>query len=78
MLYYAAGPGPDGESVSENRVQDILLEGRVGKALRLPLEKLFTSYFTTTVRGGSPASNTLELLGQRAGAAYKTSYARVR
>ncbi len=43
-------------------------------AHRYPL----TSYFTATVRGGSPPSDTLELLGHRQAMASMVSYARVR
>jgi hypothetical protein len=43
-----------------------------------PLAKPFSSYFTTTVRAGSPASSALEMLGPREGAPLTISYARVR
>jgi len=37
-----------------------------------------SSFFTATVRGGSPASKVLELLGTRAGAGNAIHYARIR
>ena len=52
--------------------------GEISAPVRVPLKKTFTSYFTATVRGGSPPSETLELLGQREGAPLTMSYARVR
>jgi len=42
------------------------------------LAKSFKSFFTSTVRGGSPPSKTLEMLGQRTGTGNTISYARVR
>jgi hypothetical protein len=78
VVFYAAGREADGQRVAENRVMEILADGRTGVPVRLPLAKPFKSYFTTTVRGGSPPSNTLELLGQRAGTGNTISYAKVR
>ena len=49
--------------LAKNRLLEILSDGSAGVPVRLPLAKLFTSYFTTTVRGGSPPSRTLEMLG---------------
>ena len=78
MVYYAAGTEAGGRRVAENRIQEILLDGSAGTPVRLPLAKPFASYFTTTVRGGSPSSRTLEMLGPRMGADNKIGYARVR
>ena len=49
-----------------------------GPAVRVPLQKPFTEFFTATVRAGSPASENLELLGLRAGAGNTLSYANIR
>ena len=78
VVCYASGREGNGPSVAENRVMEILADGSVGAPVRLPLAKPFTSYFTTTVRGGSPPSRTLEMLGTRAGTGNTISYARVR
>lgn len=78
VVCYASGTETDGRSISENRMLEILPDGAPGKPLRLLLAKPFTSYFTTTVRGGSPPSQTLEMLGSRAGSGNTISYARVR
>jgi len=75
---YASGTGEGGRTVAENRIMEILPDGAVGAVARLPLAKPFTSYFTTTVRGGSPPSHTLEMLGLRTGTGNTISYARVR
>jgi len=44
----------------------------------VPLRRPLTAYFTATVRGGSPPSRTLDLLGTRVGDSTTISYARVR
>lgn len=77
VVCYAYG-NEGGRSVAENRVMEIKSDGSVGDAVRLPLTRPFTSYFTTTVRGGSPPSETLEMLGLRSGSGNTISYARVR
>ena len=78
VVCYVSGTEAGGRSVAENRIQEILLDGSTGAPVRLPLAKPFTSYFTTTVRGGSPESRTLEMLGTRAGGGNTISYAKVR
>ena len=78
VVCHASGKEAGGHSVAENRILEILPDGSTGAPVRLPLAKPFTSYFTTTVRGGSPPSRTLEMLGPRAGAGNTISYAKVR
>ncbi|MBL9162766.1 MAG: hypothetical protein JNL18_08550 [Planctomycetaceae bacterium] len=78
VVYSAKGVEPDGTPVSENRIVEMRADGAVSASARLPLKSPFISYFTTTVRGGSPPSNTLEMLGERAGVPRTISYARVR
>jgi len=73
VVFFAAGKG-----ASENRVLELRPDGSPGPAVSLGLKQPFTFYFTATTRGGSPPSRTLEMLGQRAGAANTISYARVR
>lgn len=73
LVYYVQRAG-----VSENRLMEIHRGGEPGPQVRIPFQKPFTSYLTATVRGGSPPSNTLELLGQRESAPLTISYARVR
>ncbi|HNQ74528.1 MAG TPA: hypothetical protein PKN95_13110 [Verrucomicrobiota bacterium] len=78
LIYYVQGTDAAGRAVSENRLLEILPGGETSPAVRVGFQKPFTSYFTATVRAGSPPSNTLELLGHRAGGAQTISYARVR
>lgn len=78
VVYYASGSEADGRNVAENRIMEIRPDGSPGDPVRLPLAMPFTSYFTTTVRAGSPPSWTLEMLGQRKGVGNTISYARVR
>ncbi|HTL57843.1 MAG TPA: hypothetical protein VL361_19300 [Candidatus Limnocylindrales bacterium] len=78
VVYYASGADPAGKQVSENRVVEIMDDGSVGPPVRVPLQRPFTSFFTATVRAGSPPSRTVDMLGQRAGASQTISYAAVR
>jgi len=78
VICYASGKGAEGKVVSENRLIEIHPSGEVSAPVAVPFKKSFTAYFTATVRGGSPPSKTLELLGQREGAPLTLSYARVR
>jgi hypothetical protein len=78
VIYYVGGTDSSGKAVSENRVQEILPTGEVGPAVRVPFQQPFISYFTATVRAGSPPSTTVELLGQRVGDPLTLCYARVR
>lgn len=78
VVCYASGTEADGRSGAENRILEILPDGSPSAPVRLPLAKPFTSYFTTTVRGGSPPARTLEMLGPRAGNGNTISYAKVR
>ena len=78
VTYFASGTDANGKHVSENRVREILRDGTLTESARLPLQRPFPTYFTTTVRGGSPPSRTLEMLGPREGTGTTISYARVR
>jgi hypothetical protein len=78
VVCYVSGTEAGARSVAENRILEILPDGAAGAPVRLPLAKPFTSYFTTTVRSGSPPSQTLEMLGPRLGVHNAISYARVR
>jgi len=78
VFWYVSGHGADGKAVSENRLVEILPGGEFGQPVKVPFAKPFTSYFTATVRGGSPASKTLEVLGERQGVPATMGYGRVR
>ena len=78
VLYYVGGTDAGGKPVSENRLVELRAGERVGDAVRVPLKRPFRSYFTATVRGGSPPSTAVDLLGQRAGGGHTISYARIR
>ena len=77
-VYYVAGSDAAGKRVSENRVMEIRADGTPGPAVRLPLANPMSAYFTATVRGGSPPSDVLEMLGQRTRGGSAICYARVR
>jgi hypothetical protein len=77
VFWYVSGRDAAGKRVSENRLMELYPNGTSSPPVRVPLQHPMSSYFTATVRGGSPPSNTLELLGQRAGSAGTISYARM-
>jgi hypothetical protein len=78
VLYYAGGMGTNGRGVSENRLCEIRKGLEVSDPLRIPLKKPLTSFFTATIRAGSPPSNVIDLLGQPAGSGDTIAYARIR
>lgn len=78
VIYYVNGRNSDGQSVAENRVMEIFSDGGTSSASRVPLKNPFANFFTATVRAGSPAGKTLELLGQQIGKPRTISYAKIR
>jgi hypothetical protein len=78
VVYYVSGRTASGQTVSENRVIELRAGGEVSAPVRLPLKQPLTDFFTATVRGGSPPSRSVEMLGHRAGSPNVVSYARVR
>jgi hypothetical protein len=78
VFFYVSGRDAAGQAVSENRVLELNRDGTPGAPMRVPLKHPFTEFFTATERGGSPPSNTLELLGHRTGSPLTVSYARIR
>ena len=77
VVYPTVEIGREGHRIVEDRIVEILPDGTTGTTVRIPLEKPFIGFFTTTVRAGSPPSWTLEMLGQREGVPNTISYARV-
>jgi hypothetical protein len=78
VIYYAAGQNEKGQAISENRISEIRSGGVVTAPVRIPFKQPFTTFYTTTVRGGSTPSRTLEMLGQHSGEGNRISYACVR
>ena len=78
ILCYVGGQEADGKGVAENRLIEVLPGGEFGTPVKVPFTKPFTAYFTAIMRGGSPASKTLEVLGERQGAPGTMSFGRVR
>jgi hypothetical protein len=64
VFYYCGGKDAAGNPVSENRLMEILPNGKHGQPVKVPLEHPFTGFMTATERGGSPASKKLEVLGE--------------
>ncbi len=78
VFYYVTGTDAEGKRVAENRLLELYTDGVASESVTVPLKHPLSSYFTATVRGGSPPSNVLDLLGTRADAANTISYARIR
>lgn len=77
-FYYVSGVDMAGKPVSENRLRELRLDGTCGPEKRVPLQHPISHFFTATVRAGSLPSNILDVLGSRADAQNKISYARIR
>jgi hypothetical protein len=77
VVCYVSGTDAAGQPVSENRILE-LSDGALVASHRVALAPPMTSFFTATVRGGSPPSPLLDLLGMRAGSEHAISYVRVR
>ncbi|MBM4028824.1 MAG: hypothetical protein FJ280_26030 [Planctomycetes bacterium] len=78
VFFYVSGSDTSGKPISENRLLEIRSDGSAGNAVRVPLKRPFTDFFTATIRAGSPPSNTLELLGTQQGSRATISFARLR
>lgn len=78
VIYYVTGRAADGSRVSENRVCELRPDGTTSPAVAVALKRPFANFFTTTVRGGSPRSHTIDLLGMQVGQSNTISYARIR
>jgi hypothetical protein len=78
VFYYVTGSDATGKPLSENRMMELRPDGASGTTVTVALRYPLSSCFTATVRGGSPPSTTLDLLGQRAGASTNICYARIR
>jgi hypothetical protein len=78
IFYYVNGSDAAHRPLNENRIIELGPDGSCTEPIRVPLKHPMNSYFTATVRGGSPPSATLDLLGLRAGSATNICYARVR
>ncbi len=78
VFYYVSGTDTAGDRVSENRLLELRADGIESESVKIPMKHPLSAYFTATVRGGSPPSNVLDLLGTRAGVANTISYARIR
>lgn len=69
VIYYVGG------NVSENRIVEVLKDGVIGQAVKVPLQKPLSSFYTATPRAGCAPSYTIDMLGDLGGT---MRYARVR
>jgi len=77
VLYYVKGTNRAGKSVSENRIMELQPDGSSKPPVQVPLRYPMNNFFTATVRGGSPPSKVIDLLGTRVSGG-GISYARIR
>ena len=77
VFLYVSGRDSGGRTVAENRLME-LQPGGARPVVTAPLQHPFTSFFTATVRAGSPPSATLDLLGTSADKPNTIRYARLR
>jgi hypothetical protein len=75
-LYVFGAFGAKGKGL-ENRLIEMQPNGNVGPSATVPLSHPFGSFMTAGERAGSPASDTLDLLGEAHGVP-GISYARIR
>jgi hypothetical protein len=78
LIYFVQGRDARGRHVAENRLLELRQDGTASPSVRVPLRHPLSHYFTATIRGGSPPSRTLELLGNRLASSGTMSYARIR
>jgi hypothetical protein len=77
VFYYCSGTNATGKGVSENRIVELLPEGKRTEAVKVELKVPLTSFMTATPRGGTKPSKVLDVLGSPSGKA-EIRYARVR
>ena len=73
VFYHVHGRDND---FSRNRVVEILGDNSLSAALTVPLERPLSSFFTSTVRGGSAPSDLIDVLGEDG--RQEMRYARIR
>jgi hypothetical protein len=78
VFYFCGGSDAAGKGIAENRIMEVLPNGKHGEPVRVALAHPFTGFFTATQRGGSPPSNTLDVLGECVGTPQTVRYARIR
>ena len=76
VFYYVSGGDIESNGGTGNYLLEISADGAVGPSVAVPLQHPMSSYFTATIRGGSPPSEYLELLGTRDSTTM--GYARIR
>ena len=63
LVFTVGGRKPDGSRLLENRIIRVLPRDEGESPVRLDLDEPFTKLFTANERGGSPASDVLDLFG---------------
>jgi hypothetical protein len=63
VLYHVGGRDASGNTVSQNRLLEILPNGTATVPVPVPLQRPISRFFTATPRGGSRPSHILDLFG---------------
>lgn len=63
VLYYVSGQDAAGKALSENRLVEVLADGRTGAPVRVPVQKPIPSFFTATPRSGNAPSALIDVFG---------------
>ncbi|MFO1412758.1 MAG: hypothetical protein U1F10_02390 [Burkholderiales bacterium] len=78
VVYYANGVAEDGSTISENRILEVREDGSSGPSVRLDLMHPLSTFMTATPRAGTPASDTLDLMGTAPDSPNTMRYAQIR
>jgi len=63
VFYFVGGKDAQGKALAENRLVEVLADGTLGNAVRVPLQTPLSSFFTATPRAGCAPALVIDLLG---------------
>jgi hypothetical protein len=63
VLYHVSGKDAAGQAMSENRLTEILADGRLAAFVKVPLQKPMASFFTATPRAGNAPAAVIDVFG---------------
>lgn len=77
VLYYATGVNAGGKQVSENRIIEVLKNGKPGPYQVVPFKKPFISFQTANERAGCAPGNWIDIIGVQEGRENTISFGQV-
>ncbi len=78
VIFHISGTNKNGEAGSENRIMEIYKDGSTGLSQAIPLKYPMSFFFTSTPRGGSLPSATIDLIGQSSEQRNTVRYAKIK